>query len=220
VKNKCDILDDFFSKLIDSKVNYIILRKSDLVYDVTIKNDIDLIVKETDLDKINSIAVMMGFKVKKDSPIFNIYLYGARPHVHVIDELNDIHIDIVVRWQHKSLNSDRCGSRVITKWIPVHEKLQIKLWENTQKCKVSDWCVTPSNENQLMHIMAHVLLDKKDVPVYYKDKIKDLLNDINEREVLEGVELIFYKFSSAYLSLCKAGNFEFVHQEYLRFGDY
>jgi hypothetical protein len=213
-------IDIFFNSLLEKNVNFIIPRKIELVYESSIKDDIDVVIKSCDFNKLRGVAVKLGFKMYRDSPIFHVYLYGAGPHYHFINHDKNIHIDVTEKWQHKSTNYDTCGSVVIKKWLPVHEELQIKMWESVESSSIVAWGRVASSEIELTHIMCHVLLDKDRVSSFYREKISQLIGCVDIIILLRYLNLIFYKFSKKYVDLCKSRRFDDIHTEYLSFGEY
>ena len=73
-------IDIFFNSLLEKNVNFIIPRKIELVYESSIKDDIDVVIKSCDFNKLRGVAVKLGFKMYRDSPIFHVYLYRMVYH--------------------------------------------------------------------------------------------------------------------------------------------
>jgi len=220
MQNRKEFIDNFFRHLNDAKVDFLIPRKIDLVYDTNIKDDIDVIIKTESMKSFIKSSKRFGFVLKKDTHILNSFLYGAKPHYHFLNFKEEVHIDVVQKWQHKSIDFDRCGRRKINKWLPVHNELQIEIWRSATQHNRISWARVPSKEIELCHIMCHVLLDKETISAYYKERIEYLIRICDQKKLLNYLELVFYKFSKRYIDICLLSDFDNIHNEYISFDKY
>ena len=110
-------------QLSEAEVDWIVLRSHDDIRNsLSISDDIDLLVRRSDLVKIASYAKSAGWDTRLDSCWNNQYLYGAFPHFHIVSRKSRLHIDIVSNLSYRSPNKGE--------WVKVHESIQSSMWEN------------------------------------------------------------------------------------------
>jgi hypothetical protein len=181
------LLEKLFNNFQYNNIDYVVLRKHELIPDqATCENDIDLLCRREQRRDIFKFFRNNNYRFYQDSEIKNIYLYGAKPHDHFIDEKNGLHIDIVYNLSYRSPNEGE--------WVAVDKEIQEDIWK---QIVVSDkfWKYEPAPIDKLIHIVCHCLLDKRRVDNYYELKIQELFQQVDKRILEKKLSLIFFKFS-------------------------
>ena len=101
MKIKTNLIKSTFNLLDSSNVNFVVLRNFDLIpHNCSLKNDIDLLVAKENITDLNNEMTKLGYSAFGDK---GIYLYGAQPHMHYVNENSDVHFDVVYGLYYRSL---------------------------------------------------------------------------------------------------------------------
>lgn len=210
---KGNILKEIFSAFDEHCIEYIMLRKHDCKPDTfSIKNDIDLLCKKEQRKAIKHVFSERRFSFYQDSALKNVYLYGVSAHEHFINKKDDLHFDVVYKLSYRSINRGE--------WIPVHDDLQQDIWNNKIVCNGAYWKCVPSHLDELIHILCHCLLDKRDINDHYRTRIKELLRFVSIDDLIAKLSLVFFKFTPALIEHINRNNFEGLFDKYISFKEY
>ncbi len=207
---KRDFLRDLFSALGD---DYIVLRKHNAVPEgITVNDDLDLLVRPQAVTSFRQTMQSFGFLGRVDSTEDNIFLYGATPHEHFIHHKQDLHLDVVLQLMYRSPNRGE--------WIPAHQEIQESMWAHrvNDKSFLGKW--RPSVTDELVHITAHGILDKKCVSPVYQDRIRKIMPLVDKELALCLLSLLFFKAASLVMTSLERGDFEGIYARYITFRDY
>ncbi len=199
-----------------------VLRKADLIFESSISDDIDLLLSEKTNSKLWNYLKSVGFKKKIDSKFSNIYLYGSKPHTHYINVSLDLHFDCVTGIFHRSLHSLKYQGFAITYWLPLDKLIQEESRKNHTYLNIKNIKIPClSQEVELVHLIAHVILDKKGyVKPYYRNRVKYLINNVNLYHVERMMRLVFFNFTTFLLKNIKNDRFETLFEDYKNFKGY
>lgn len=210
--NKEELLKKIFSSLQSSNVDYMVLRKHDKIPEnISCLDDLDVLCKRNQRSVIKTVFRDLGFIFYSDSLENNCYLYGSYSHDHFVNKNDDLHIDVVYSLAYRSTNSGE--------WVPAHKLLQDSIWKNRKK---SDkfWVYMPDAKDELIHILCHCMFDKKKVSDYYANEIFRLIKECDESELINYLQLIFFKYSDNLVKKIKIGNVKDLYKNYISFKDY
>lgn len=198
------------------------LRKGELIFKSSIKDDIDILVSEKANIILWEYLKNLGFKKKIDSKFFNVYLYGSKPHIHYINTKLNLHFDCVFGLYHKSVHVISEPGFEITHWIPLDNVIQEESIKNFSLLDVNGCTVNCLNlEVELVHIIAHVILDKKgQIDTFYKTRILYLLSRSDMEQVKMMLQLVFFNFTEHLIECIKCKSFDSLFADYLTYGDY
>lgn len=210
--NKQEILTKVFTQLTNLKIDYIVLRNhKSIPNSITLSNDLDIICKREQRKELIKLLKYFGFKFRPDGRFRNIYLYGTYPHDHFRSNKIDLHIDIVYNLSYRSTNKGE--------WVPAHAEIQQSIWKNITYSDTI-WKCEPSKEDELVHIIAHSILDKRVITPAYSNRITELLKNVDIVKVLSLLEHLFFAFTPHLIQLLQNKEFENVFNKYISFGDY
>ena len=203
---------EFLEYLQEQDVEWIVLRSHEEIHsNLNIYNDIDLLIKKDHLFKVANYAKIMGWHQRLDSCWNNKYLYGAFPHFHIVSIKTGLHIDIVSNLSYRSPNNGE--------WVKVHELIQASMWAN--KLTVNEpWKYIPAEVDELLHIVCHCMLDKKDFSDKYRKRIMSLGPYLNDARFKELLGLVFFSYSDVLQKKLTEMDFHQLPQEYTRFSKY
>jgi len=219
--NRVQVISDI-AEIINSNPGCCFLRKAELIFESSIENDIDLLLTHDANNTLWKYLKKLGFKKKIDSKILNIYLYGAQPHIHYYNKNLDLHFDCVFGLFHKSVHIISQPGFEITHWIPLDKSIQEDSIKEFSKIKINECEINfLRSEVELVHLLAHVILDKKgNTDTYYKERIPLLLKKSDINKLKNMLNLVFFNFTDYLIELLEKNKFDLLFQEYIAFGDY
>ena len=211
--NNTTQISEIFSYLNSNNIDFIILRKQELILENIENNDIDLLISFSDLKKVINVFKNKKLLTYTDNKFNNIYLYGAKPHKHFYNKELNINFDISFDISYKSINQ--------REFIPINDSDLDYIWEKKIKIQKENFYYFKMDDNsQLTHLISHCIFNKNNFSDYYSKKIIQLLDNIDEKIFLKMLEITFYKFSKKLLELLKSHKFEVIFEDYLSFKEY
>ena len=210
-------MNDFFSKnqvldlfnLLNENVEYILLRNinNELPSRLSKKKDIDIIVKESSLDILNTILLKNKWNVIRHPYSRVPFLYGMTPFIFY--NKNGLHLDVCCQLSCRSLNKGE--------WFPLHMDIQKKIWKD--KIAVNQPFITYmlSSEDEFVHLLTRCIFDKKSFHKDYINRIEFLLRKIDISVVKGLLELVFYKYTNRLIEMIENKRFEKIPQDYIQF---
>jgi len=211
-----------FANFVEPLEDVLFLRKYDVIEQSSVSDDIDLLVRPEVFKKLERFFQSCAFKKRVDSHLVNVYLYGSRPHVHFINEELDLHFDCISSIIHRSLHTTLLGDTIVNYWVPIDKTIQNLSYDGCVSRDTPFGRVrTLSNEVELVHILSHVILDKKGiVDDYYRKRVVFLMRNSDQGEVLSLLELVFFRFSNALIRLVQEKNGGLIYENYIKFKRY
>ena len=219
--DRLDVLKEVFN-FMSQQSEAIVLRKADCVLESTIEEDIDLLLSRSVENEFGILLNKYGFKKRIDNRLFNTYLYGSEPHIHYISVDMNLHFDIVYSVIHRSLWIENFPGFSVTQWLPLHQDIQDKIWRNRnymQHKGLKIPVLLPIFE--LLHIICHVILDKRGVVSdYYSQRIYNLISEVDAKELEIYLEKVFYAFASIIIDRCMSKELKSLYVDYISFKGY
>jgi len=210
------------ASLVHNNAGCCFLRKGEFVFESSISDDVDLLVSESVNVTLWDYLKAIGFKKKVDSNFFNVYLYGSKPHVHYVNRDLNLHFDCVSGLFHKSVHLLREPGFEVTHWVPLDKLIQEESIRDIRSLEVNGRTINCLKlEVELVHLIAHVVLDKKgQVDSYYKARITYLLSQSDMEQVKMMLNLVFFNFTEYLIRCIHDEKFDSLFEEYLSYGDY
>ena len=204
---KINFLNSFFDYLNSKNFNFVIPRGHQDLNNCSIKNDIDILIRDYDDKSIYSFMNTHNFSRRIDK--FD-YLYGAKPHIHYINNKLDLHFDLVDGLYYCSLNDNHT-------FLPVEELVLESFLNN--KIRYKNYFI-PKVEDELLHLICHCFYDKKKFPTKHVNRITELLDLIDNNIFLKLLNIIFGKTNNIVFNLIKNHSFDNFHNEIISFSEY
>ncbi len=212
---KSEELINIFTLLNEQKLNYILMRNinNELPSKLEVKKDIDILVKYD--DKINFLNFFKknNFQQIAHPHKDNIFLYGVNKFEFFINSHNilfDLNFQIAVR----SLDAGQ--------WIPLDQSIQESAWTNRRFEQLSEgfgyW--TLCYEDEFISLVARSIFDKKEFQSGYIKRIKELVGLIDKEDVVEKLNMVFFKFTPYLMDYINQNDYENIIKNYLEFKEY
>lgn len=208
-----DNIELFFRTLQEEKIEYIVLRNHAVIpAGITVDNDMDVLVRKKDKEKLRKTMRVLHFSHAIDSKYENSYFYGTLPHEHFFDYKKNIHIDVVFQLAYRSPNRGE--------WIPAHKEIQQSMWDNriNDNSFVGLW--KPSPLDELLHIIAHCIFDKKKVATTYEKRIYDLFAQVDHTTLRQLLPHLFFNFSDDLIMYIQKKQLTGIFHNYISFRKY
>ncbi len=207
---------NIFKLLNKNKLNYILIRNinQELPHKLEVGKDIDILINKNEEKKFISFLKENSYKQLIHPFRYDTFLYGVNRlefrYKNNKDILFDPNFQIIVR-------SFEAGQ-----WIPLDQIIQKSAWENKrfhqQDSNFGYW--TLSYDDEFVCLVARCVFDKKEFQDGYKKRIDELYSMINKEDVLEKLNLIFFKFTPYIMELIKEKNYDNIIKNYLQFKEY
>ena len=192
--------------------NYVVLRNIDLIssQQSSMENDIDVLVPREFIDGLSNEARSFGYEVYSD---VNRCLYGAESHTH-FKHHDDVHFDIVTGLYYRSAED-------INTFVNVDIKLTKSMLNNKKEFNLNGGKMfVPSVDDELSHLVAHCIFDKRTVTDRYQKRIEELSKEMNDDNVKLLFDTMFYKVSDSIFKDIKNNNIDKIYTTYSSFIDY
>jgi hypothetical protein len=213
---KPEFVYEVFDCLKEHSIEYVLLRNmgDELPYKLKKTKDIDLLINPRDKKKLKKILVSNGWLEGRHPWNFGdnfVFLYSMDKFL--VFNKNNIALDICFQINCRSLNNGE--------WFPLDEIVQESVFKNKKEEALGDGSVFRlSNEDEFIHLLTRAVFDKKVIPEDYIEKIMSLYEKINREDVIEKLDLIFFKFTSTLLKMVAAKEFNVLRHKYLTYKDY
>lgn len=212
----------YVASLVRNNAGCCFLRKGEFVFESSINDDVDLLINESVNVTLWNYLKEAGFKKKVDSKFFNVYLYGSKPHVHYINLDLNLHFDCVFGLFHKSVHLLREPGFEVTHWVPLDKRIQEESTKDIRSFDVNGCTIHCLKlEVELVHLITHVILDKKGrIDSYYKARIGYLLSQSDMEQVKMMLNLVFFNFTEYLIGCIRDEKFNSLFEEYLTYDGY
>ena len=192
--------------------NYVVLRNIDLIesQQSSIENDIDVLVPREFVGRLSTEAGSLGYDVYADR---NRCLYGAESHTH-FKHHDDVHFDIVTGLYYRSAED-------INTFVNVDIKLTKSMLDNKKEFNLNGGKMfVPSVDDELSHLVALCIFDKRTVTDRYRKRIEELSKEMNDDNVKLLFDMMFYRDSDSIFEDIKNNNVDKIYTTYSSFIDY
>jgi|SaaInlStandDraft_6_1057023.scaffolds.fasta_scaffold75642_2 hypothetical protein len=212
---KSEELITIFTLLNEGKLNYILMRNinNEIPSNVEIKKDIDILVKYQDKVSFINFFKQNNFQQISHPHKDNIFLYGVNKFEFFVNSANvlfDLNFQIAVR----SLDAGQ--------WIPLDQSIQESAWKHKRFEQLGEdlgyW--TLSYEDEFVSLVARSIFDKKEFQSGYRIRINELVGLIDKEDVVEKLNMVFFKFTPYLLSYIEQNDYENIIKNYLEFKEY
>jgi len=205
---------EFFDKLNLSSVDYILMRNmgGELPDSLNIGKDIDLLVKYQDRKRILKFLRHNGFNKLKHPCDSNLFLYGVnKPEMFSNNE--GVLIDINYQLTCRSLNSGES--------VPLDQGIQESAWNNRAIVNSDGFsCVRLGIDDEFVALVSRSVFDKREFLQVYIREIEDALRHIDEENVLQKLELIFFKYAPILFKQIQRNKYDTIYESYIAFKEY
>ncbi|MDD3084043.1 MAG: hypothetical protein PHP82_03400 [Candidatus ainarchaeum sp.] len=211
---KSEQIINFFEKLNQSEINYILIRNinSELPNSLIIGKDIDILVNKKDKKKFIEFMKNNNFVEIKHPFSQDKFLYNLDKFKMFKNDSN-ILIDVCFQLANRSTN--------LGEWIPLHKNIQESSFKNKKFLKFGKLsCFCLSSEDELVILVSRSILDKKNFQDGYIKRIEYLLEKTNKIEVKYKLSLIFFKYALVILQKLKNKEYSFIINNYISFKEY
>lgn len=207
-------ISKLFDKLNQCGVEYLLIRNinEELPHKLQQGKDIDVLVKYNKLNQLEKFFLKNKFQEKRHPHRENVFLYGVNKFKFYENSdgiLIDAHFQLVCR----SLDEGQ--------WIPLDQMIQKSAWLNRryeERDGLAYW--TLGYEDEFITLVARSIFDKKIFQDGYKKRIILLLELINEDEVRQKMNCIFFKYTNQLLQQIKNKDFDNIIANYLKYKEY
>ena len=199
-----------FLCLQEENINYVVLRNfSEIPYECTIENDIDILVEPIQLKLVEQIFRHADFSTHVDN---DEYIYGAKPHYHFVNTAFNVHFDIVTGLFYRSLMNRNMH-------VKVDADLQSTILEHKIEVK-HFWKYRPSVEDFLVHLCCHCIFDKQEVNKKNHMQILEAFANSNLSILRKKLNTVFFNFTDKLISLMRTRDIYNLFHNYLTFSKY
>ena len=214
---KTDEVKKIFNLLNESNLDYIITRNIDneLPSALKIGKDIDILINKKNEKKLIHFFYSNDY-VRIDHPFkHDVFLYGVDKFEFKYKNMyNHIDFDLVFQIAVRSLDKGQ--------FIPLDKTIQDSAWKNKRFENLSDdfgyWAL--SYEDEFVCLVARSIFDKSKFNIGYIKRINKLINLIDQNDVLEKLNMIFFKFTPHLIKHIKEENYDEIITNYLKFKQY
>ena len=206
-----------FYLLNEAKIDYILLRNinNELPNDLQHKKDIDLLVKKKDNNTIKNFFYSNEY-IEINHPLRSRnFLYGADKFKFIYNKNNNIIFDLSYQITVTSLNQE-------LSIVPLDKAIQESAWKNKRLKKINNnfsyW--TLSYEDEFVSLISRSIFDKKSFLEGYIKRINKLYDCVNKSDVLEKLNLIYFKFTPYLITFIENKRYNEIIEQYLEFKEY
>jgi hypothetical protein len=205
-----------FKFLNEENIEYILIRNinNELPDKLKIGKDIDILIDYKNKKDIIQFFFKYNFNIVPHPHRNNIYLYGVNKFTFLKNKVNNIIFDLNFQLMCRSLNAGE--------WIPLDQMIQESAWKNRRFEKVSDdfgyW--TLGYNDEFIALVVRSIFDKKEFQDGYINRIEELKNKIDLKDVEEKMKFIFFKFTPFLLEMIEKQEYENIIKNYLQFKEY
>lgn len=205
-------INSFFDDLENYNIDFVVLRdlNNALPNNLSEEKDVDIMIKNTDINKFHSLVKKRKLKRIKHPWDFGrnfVFLYNMNEfEMYKIDRIN---IDICFELPVRSLNN--------REWMPLDDYIYQSIWKTKKK---HDSYYILGDTELLVHLISRSLLDKNEFSKIYIAKIESLFTNVDKDELNRMLSLVFFKFTNKLIELLSKKKYSVIYKEYLTFSEY
>jgi hypothetical protein len=208
------LIVEIFDKLNLSDINYILIRNIDneLPNNLKVDKDIDILVKNEDIDKIYSFFKKNKFNRMPHPHRGGVFLYGVKKFEFFKNNYNilfDLNYHLVCRSLDKG------------QWMPLDQIIQRSAWINKRLVKTKElsyW--TLSYEDEFITLIVRSIFDKKEFQQGYIFRIESLYLLIDKKDVTQKMSYIFFNYTPTLLKQVEKKEYSDIINNYISFKGY
>ncbi|ACM92803.1 hypothetical protein NAMH_1663 [Nautilia profundicola AmH] len=205
-----------FKKLNDSNLKYILIRNinNELPNKLKIGKDIDILIHKKDEKKFVNFFKENGYDSIPHPFRNDIFLYGIDKFEFKYNNNNNILFDLNFQLVCRSLNKGE--------WIPLDQEIQKSAWENKRFEKVNEefgyW--TLGYNDEFLTLIVRSIFDKREFQEGYINRIEELKEKINLKNIERKMKLVFFKFTPYLLDMIEKKDYKNIIKNYIQFKEY
>ena len=206
-------IKNFFRLLNEKEISYV-LPKNDgnlIPYAVEDEKDVDIIVAPKHYEKFLDTVLQAGFEWLPGESKKYFFLYKLRSDIYLRKDDAFFHA-------YEKLSCVTLTNMGLSK-IPLDDAVQNYLWQNRIWDEKNCWWIA-DDKIALLFLIVRSVFDKKFFrPIYIKE-IELRKKFLDEPEFIALCEPVFFKYTSCLLALIKAGRYDEIREDYIRFCEY
>jgi len=143
----------------------------------------------------------------------DVFLYSVDKFRKMRHRKNNVLLDLNFQLTCRSLNAGE--------WIPLDQTIQESAWENKrfqEETGFSRW--TLGVEDEYVTLLARAVFTKRIFDEGYRASIDRLRNKVDERDVLQKLEKVFFKFAPYLIAQVRKGEYDTIVKNYIQFREY
>lgn len=189
---------------------FVTLRNYDLIpNESSIENDIDLLIPLVYIQDLANKLSEFNYDIYQDN---NPCMYGATPHIHFKHNQLDVHFDVTTGLYYRSIANKNI-------FINIDNKLTDKILNNKKQVDTI-FRYIPDPNDEIVHLVCHCIFDKNKTTNRYKNKILELVDNIDSTKVKNLLNLVFYKASNMIFEKIINKDVENLFESYITFKAY
>ena len=104
-------------------------------------------------------------------------------------------------------------------WIPLDKDIQERMWDARIWDKDNNWWITDL-ETRFVYFLVRCIFDKEVFSEKYVKEIEDALGKIDMSVTERMLEKVFFKYTNRLLKMVRAGKYDEIRDDYIRFIEY
>lgn len=208
----------FFDELNKSEIEYVLIKNIDKELPECLPNgkDIDIVVKDNDIDCFENMMKTTGFEcmvhplgISKGYQ----FLYGlTEPTFWRMTKGSMILcVDVTTKLCCKSL--------VPKTWIPLDRKIQERIWHKREWDNENHWWIMDA-ETRFVYYLVRCIFDKQCFDRKYVGEIEHAMNLVDMQVVRTLLRVIFFKYTDRLLEFITEKRYNEIYLDYVSYRNY
>lgn len=212
------IIKDFFERLNDSRIRYILIKNIAAELPCRLKpgKDIDLLIAKEDEGLVRSFLKKQGYR-RVEHPWGRThgwdFLYGLDEFQFWEKEIEGDRIRIDICY------SLACKGVMPNVWIPLDRKIQNSAWEKRLWDDQNNWWIL-DDDTLFCYLIARCIFDKRGFSAEYIQEIQRVYEHVDLEKTKELLSCVFFKYTLRLLKFVEDNRFEDIVKDYFAFCDY
>lgn len=205
----------FFDMLNNSEICYLLIKNNDdyLPDRLSYLKDIDILIHPKDKSLFHKVMKQNGYLY---NPYFGISRRNGYTFLYPMDDGEWFVKDKMIIEVFYQLNVHALEDNT---FLPLDEKINNNIWINRKWDNDKRWyCM--DEETLLVYLIARSIFDKKEFTQTYRNEIKKRFYLLHEKNVINQLKLIFFKYTDKLIYLLEKEKFDEIIPSYLQFCDY
>ncbi len=211
-------INDFFSQLNDSNIEYVLIKNISDEIPNNLKNgkDIDILVNENYIKEFHKFMIAHNFK-KKTHPYGkkNGYVFAYKLKEYQFWKFNNRNFKFFVDVSFKL----SCRSITPNVWIPLDNIINEDIWKNKIFDKKNNLWIM-DDETILIYLFCRAIFDKKEFKNGYITEIEKRKSLLKKESVKYKLSKIFFSYTDNLISQVENNSYETIINNYVTFKDY
>lgn len=214
MKEYSDKIIEFFKLLNESSIQYVLLRNinDELPHKFDGSKDIDILIHQDNKNEFYKFMKDNSWKKK----LHPLEAAGNFNFLYAMDKFDfftktGINLDICYQLACRSTNADE--------WMPLDQLIYDSIWSNRKKNSEYPW-YEMCREDEIVHLLARCIFDKKKFLEGYINRISELFNLADKNEIIKRLDKVVFKFTPILMELLNNCQYDKIIREYLEYTDY